>query len=418
MLIPHSQAPSRRRTLRFLSALGILALLAVPLRDSAAEAPLPSTRTASLNQSEYAISKFDLRDFFGRHGMPPVNAIEGDRYVARLKNDVKITYTLDARLQREMERYFRNMGVDHGALVAIEPATGRVLALVGYSRRGGDASRPLPLRASFPAASIFKLVTVSAALQETSITPGTQLRFRGSYHSMDRSVLVDSPRRDRNVLTVEEALAKSCNHCFGKLATRWVGARTLENYTDAYGFNTPFQFEVPMEMSRASIPRDPYELARTGAGFGDTYFSPLHAALLAATIANNGRMIEPTLVDHIQDANGRLLYRPQPRVLGTPITPEVAREINRMMVKTTEIGTCRRVFCDWSDRFPNLQVASKTGTLRGTDPPGNYFWFVGSAPVDSPRIAIAALVIAHDRFRIKGNDVAKKALQTYFSESR
>jgi cell division protein FtsI/penicillin-binding protein 2 len=252
-----------------------------------------------------------------------VNGIEGDRFVARLKNDVKITYALDARLQREMERYLRTMGVDYGALVAIEPSTGRVLALVGYSRRRNDPARPIPLRASFPAASIFKLVTVSAALQETSVTSDTPVRFRGGYHSMDRSVLLDNPRRDRNVLTVEEALAKSCNHCFGKLATRWVGARTLENYTDAFGFNTPFQFEVPLEVSRASIPRDPYELARTGAGFGDTYFSPLHAALMAATIANEGRMIEPYLVDRIEDG-AATLYRPQPRILGTPVTPEVA----------------------------------------------------------------------------------------------
>ena len=393
-------------------------MLAAPLRDSAAEAPVTGTRTASLHQPDYAISKFDLRDFFGRHGIPPVNAIEGDRYVARLKNDVKITYTLNANLQREMERYLRAMGVDYGALVAIEPSTGRVLALVGYSRRGNDPSRPLPLRASFPAASVFKLLTVSAALQEANITPETRVHFRGSYHSMDRSVLVDNPRRDRNVLTVEEALAKSCNHCFGKLATRWVGARTLENYTDAFGFNTPFQFEMPLEVSRASIPRDPYELARTGAGFGDTFFSPLHAALMAATIANEGRMIEPYVVDRIEDAGGQVLYRPQPRILGTPVTPEVAREINLMMVKTTEIGTCKRTFCDWSERFPMLQVAGKTGTLRGSDPPGNYFWFVGSAPVERPTIAIAALVIARDRFRIKGNDVAKRAFSTYFSEAR
>ena len=400
--------------------MGLIAIgvLAAPLGDGAAEAPVPGTRTASLGPSEYAISKLDLRDFFIRHGVPPVNAIEGDRFVARLRNDVKITYTLDANLQREMERYLRAMRVDYGAFVAIEPSTGRVLALVGYSRKHNDPARPIPLRASFPAASIFKLVTVSAALQESSVTSETRVHFRGGTHSMDRSVLVDSPRRDRNVLTVEEALAKSCNHCFGKLATRWVGARTLENYTDAYGFNTPFQFEIPLEVSRASIPRDPYELARTGAGFGDTYFSPLHAALLAATIANGGRMIEPTLVDRVEDGSGHLLYRPQPRLLGTPVTPEVAREINRMMVKTTEIGTSRRAFNGFSSRHPDLEVAGKTGTLRGTDPPGNYFWFVGSAPAERPTIAVAALVIAQDRFRVKGNDVAKRALQTYFSGGR
>ena len=377
---------------------------------------MASSRHAMLSPSSYAISKLDLRDFFQRKGVTPVNGIQDDHFVARLRDDVKITYTINPELQRDIYEYFRKKRVSYGAFVAIEPATGRVLALVSYSRNGTHRTRPVALRATFPAASIFKLITVAAALQENRITPDTTVRFRGGYHSMDRSVLSDNARRDVNHLTIEEALAKSCNHCFGKVATRWVGARTLENYTDAFGFNTPFQFELPLEMSRASIPRDPYELARTGAGFGDVYFSPLHAALVAATIANEGRMIEPYIVERIEDASGRILYRPQPRLIGNPVTPEVAREINRMMVKTTEIGTSRRSFNTFSNRYPDLDVAGKTGTLRGSDPPGNYFWFVGSAPVSRPSIAVAALVIAQDRWRVKGNDVARQALETYFDE--
>ena len=386
-----------------------------PFSGASAEAPSASVRRVSVQPSLYAITKSDLRDFFLHKSVPPVNAVQGDRYVALLKNDVKITYTIDIELQQSVERFFRASKVNYGAFVAVEPATGRILALVSYSRNGREEARPIALRASFPAASLFKLVTVSAALQENKITPQTTVRFRGGTWSMNRSVLLDNPRRDHNHLTIEEALAKSCNHCFGKVATRWVGARTLENYTDAYGFNAPFSFEVPVETSRATIPRDPYELARTGAGFGDVYFSPLHAALLAATIANHGRMMEPTIVEKIEDAQGNVLYLPERRVIGNPITAEVAQEINRMMVKTVEIGTSRRSFNDFVARFPDVQVAGKTGTLRGTDPPGNYFWFAGSAPVDHPRIAVAALVIAQDRWQVKGNQVAKRALEAYFS---
>jgi cell division protein FtsI/penicillin-binding protein 2 len=299
--------------------------------------------------------------------------------------------------------------------VAVEPATGRLLALVSHTRGGRDAARPVALRASFPAASIFKLVTVAAALQEEKVTPQTVVRFRGGYWTMNRSVLRDNSRRDRNRLTIEDALAVSCNHCFGKVATRWVGRSTLQSYSEAFGFNAPFEFELPVEESRASIPRDRYQLARTGAGFGKVYFSPLHAALVAAAIANDGRMMEPSIVEKIEDRNGRLLYRPERSIIATPVKPGVARQINRMMAKTIEKGTARRAFTGFSKRHPALEIAGKTGSLRGKDPPGHNYWFVGSAPVDRPAIAVAALVIPRSGVRVKGNQVARQAFDTYFS---
>ena len=362
-----------------------------------------------------AIDKADVRDFIKRMGPTPVNAVEGDRYVAVLKNDVKITYTFNRRLQRTMALYLeKHRSVQHAAFVAVEPATGRVLALVSYSRPKGERKRPAALRASFPAASIFKIVTVAAALQEKKITPETVIRFRGGYWAMNRSVLTDNPRRDRNHLTVERALAKSCNHCFGKIATRFVGTSKLKAYADAFAFNYPFEFELPVEMSRAQIPSDRYQLARTGAGFGKVYFSPLHAALLAATIANEGRMMEPTIIEKIEDGQGRLLYSPGRRVIARPLRPAVARQINQMMVKGVLEGTSRRAFKRFTASHPSLRVAGKTGSLRGTDPPGHNYWFIGSAPADNPTIAVAALVIPRSGRRFKGNQVARRAFEAYF----
>lgn len=379
-----------------------------------AQLPLGGLPAAS-SISAGAIDKADVREFLERMGPTPVNAVEGDRYVAVLKNDVKITYTFDRRLQRTMTLYLeKHRSVQHAAFVAIEPATGRVLALVSYSRPKSERKRPAALRASFPAASIFKIVTVAAALQEKKITPETVVRFRGGYWTMNRSVLTDNPRRDTNHLTVERALAKSCNHCFGKIATRFVGTSKLKAYADAFAFNHPFEFELPVEMSRAQIPRDRYQLARTGAGFGEVYFSPLHAALLAATIANGGRMMEPTIIEKIEDGQGRLLYRPGRRVIARPLSPAVARQINRMMVKGVLEGTSRRAFKRFTASHPNLRVAGKTGSLRGSDPPGHNYWFIGSAPADNPTIAVAALVIPRSGRRFKGNQVARRAFEAYF----
>jgi cell division protein FtsI/penicillin-binding protein 2 len=409
-------APCRRHLGRLLAAgVGVFALVVVSA-VAWGEARLPRKGLPEAQRiARGPLSKEDLREFFARKGLTPANYIEGDRLGALLKNDVKITYTIDLRLQRAMERYFQSRGVQYGAFVAVEPSTGRVLALVSHTRRRRDASRPAALRASFPAASIFKIVTVAAALQEEKVTPQTVVRFRGGYWTMNRSVLSDNPRRDRRRLTVEDALALSCNHCFGKVATRWVGTRALQSYARAFGFNAPFEFELPVEESRASIPSDRYQLARTGAGFGKVYFSPLHAALVAAALANDGRMMEPSVVEKIEDRNGRLLYLPERRVIATPVKPGVARQINRMMAKTIVKGTARRAFAGFSRSHPALEVAGKTGSLRGSDPPGYNYWFVGSAPIDRPTIAVAALVTSRAGVRVKGNHVARRAFDTYFS---
>ena len=381
-----------------------------------AQAKLPQRGLpAAKRLSTGPIGKADVRRFLERNGPTPVNAIEGDRYVAVLKNDVKITYTFDRKLQRTMGRYLeKHRSVQHAAFVAIEPSTGRVLALVSYSRPRSERDRPVALRASFPAASIFKIVTVAAALQEKKVSPGTVVRFRGGYWTMNRSVLTDNPRRDRNYLTVERALAKSCNHCFGKIATRFVGTEKLKTYADAFAFNYPFKFELPVEMSRAQIPSDRYQLARTGAGFGKIFFSPLHAALIAATIANEGRMMEPSIIEKIEDRKGRVLYAPRPRAIARPLEASVARQINRMMVKTVLEGTSRRAFKGFTASHPHLSVAGKTGSLKGTDPPGHNYWFIGSAPADNPTIAVSALVIPRSGRRFKGNQVARRAFEAYF----
>ncbi len=372
---------------------------------------LPPATRVSFN----TIDKADVRSFLERNGPTPVSAVEGNKFVALLKNDVKITYTLDKQLQRTMERYLRNnRSIQHAAFVAVEPATGRVLALVSYSRGQEGTVTPAALRGSFPAASIFKIVTVAAALQENKITPETVLRFRGGYWSMNQSVLYDNPQRDRNHLTVSKALAMSCNHCFGKVATRFVGTDTLQTYADAFAFNYPFQFDLPVEMSTASIPRDRYELARTGAGFGDVYFSPLHAALVAATVANNGRMMEPSIVEKIEDSEGRVLYMPDRRVIARPLRPDVAQEINRMMIKTVLEGTSRRAFSTFNASHPDLEVAGKTGSLTGKNPPGHNYWFIGSAPADNPTVAVSALVIPRSGHTFKGNQVARHFFEAYF----
>ncbi|HEY8428422.1 MAG TPA: penicillin-binding transpeptidase domain-containing protein, partial [Sandaracinaceae bacterium] len=161
------------------------------------------------------------------------------------------------------------------------------------------------------------------------------------------------------------------------------------------------------------VPEERLELARTAAGFWHVHLSPLHGALIAATIANEGRMPRATLVDRVLDPRGHVAYRARAEVFRHVIPASTARVVDRMMRETVTRGTARRYFFD--DRgnafLPGVEVAGKTGSLTGADPYRAYSWFVGFAPAGAPQIAVSALVVNEPRWRIKGAYVAREAMR-------
>ncbi|HZX41070.1 MAG TPA: penicillin-binding transpeptidase domain-containing protein, partial [Myxococcaceae bacterium] len=143
---------------------------------------------------------------------------------------------------------------------------------------------------------------------------------------------------------------------------------------------------------------EPLELARTGAGFGDVYLSPLHGALIASVAANHGLWHAPILFER------DLASAPDPeRVL----SEERARALTGMMEETVTHGTARRFF-----RLRELRGAvGKTGSLADRNPFRDYSWFVGFAPKDDPRIAVAAVVVNEPRWRIRAPWLAREAMR-------
>ncbi|MDC4224908.1 MAG: penicillin-binding transpeptidase domain-containing protein [Candidatus Manganitrophus sp.] len=142
--------------------------------------------------------------------LPSFDHIEQGKYASRFENGVTAVYTLDADLQKTMENYFKQYRVPYGVFVAMDPKTGKVLASVEYSYVDPKADR-LALRATYPAASIFKLVTASAALEENKARPDTEIAFHGGLYRLGPKNWVDNPKRDKQKISLAEALAKSCN---------------------------------------------------------------------------------------------------------------------------------------------------------------------------------------------------------------
>lgn len=330
-------------------------------------------------------------------------------------NGNRVVLTLDDRLQKAMFDLFRHYDPDYGVFAAMEPATGRVLALVGY-RRGGEADPWLPLKAIYPAASLFKVVTAAAAIEKGNVEPDDEISYRGGIYRITRRGLHVRDGRGVPAMTLEEAIARSANAVFGKVTVNSVGSEGLREYMERFGFGQPIPFALPVEPSRGEIPRDEFNLARTGAGFGEVYVSPLHMAMIMSAVGDNGAMPVPYLIDRVEDNDGDVLYEGSHAKWRDTVKPETAKALLDMMVKTIEMGTSRRTFGTPASTplLQDMTVAGKTGSLSGWTPRRHFEWFAGVAPVSEPKLAVVALVVNDGKWRIKGSYVGKEAFNCYF----
>ncbi|HTS79465.1 MAG TPA: penicillin-binding transpeptidase domain-containing protein [Myxococcaceae bacterium] len=303
--------------------------------------------------------------------------------------------TLLPPLQEGLTRTLAEYQTPWAAVVVLEPSTGRVLAMVEHSE-AVPGLRGLPVKAVFPAASIFKLVTASALLDE-GVGPDDESCYHGGKRRVSESLLADSSR-DHQCLSLSEALGRSANVVFAKLTHRYLDADKLRAAAELFRFNRPIPFAIPTEPSLAAVPDEPLELARTGAGFGDVFLSPLHGALIASVAANGGLWRAPILFER------DLATSPEPERI---LPEERAATLTAMMQETVTHGTARKFF-----RLRELRGAvGKTGSLADRNPFRDYSWFVGFAPRENPRVAVAAVVVNEPRWRIRAPWLAREAMR-------
>ncbi|MFB1484126.1 penicillin-binding transpeptidase domain-containing protein [Corallococcus sp. RDP092CA] len=325
--------------------------------------------------------------------------LEGNKLVVKGgKSAPDQVLTIDPGLQASLTKIMQNYQVPYGAAVVLEPSTGRVLAMAEHSEAKPEL-RGLPIRAVYPAASIFKIVTGSALL-EAGVSPDTEACFHGGKRRLSERQLEDT-ERDGACYSLALAMGKSANVIFAKMTSKHLTADALKRMAARLRFNREIPFAQPLDVSLAYIPEDGFALANTGAGFGDVYLSPLHGALLAAVAANEGRWVDPVLVEPEP-----FMPLPEPEPV---LTPTAAHELTRMLEETVTHGTARGVFRERG--FQVKDAVGKTGTLADREPFRDYSWFVGFAPKDNPRVAVAALIVNDPKWRIRGSYLGREALR-------
>ena len=352
----------------------------------------------------------------GQHKLtkiPTFNKVLQGRFVtASPRGDALYVLTPLLELQGYLEELVAEVKAPHIAMVALQPHSGRILALAGKSK---TISGHVATHADFPAASLFKIITAAAALYDSKITPNSIIRFRGGNYTLNKYNYRPSTTHDKRTMTVAKAMGKSCNPVFGRLA---LGLRTpalLRDLALLFRFGLDLYSDFPLPRSRVYIPSDSYELARTGAGFGKVTISAVHAAAIMATLGNQGKFPTPHLIHQVisTKTSARHLTAPPPKPI---IEPSVAQQLLTMMESTITEGTAKPAFIGkHGKRLLPFRVAGKTGTLRGKDPKGLTKWFIAAAPLPNPRIAVAIVVVNPRYLRDRPTFLGKQVLQRFLS---
>ncbi len=308
-------------------------------------------------------------------------------------------------LSSHMDRFFASNTLLYGSFVAIDARTGALLSYSEYSSKGARVKSP-GVYTGFPAASVFKIVSTAALLQGGHVEPSVRVCYTGGAHGLSSSNLVDR-RNERSCKTLTQAFAASTNAVFGKLAVKYLTADSLVDMARRFGFGKTIQVGAKSSISKILRPEGRLSLARMAAGFSGSLMSPLHGAVIAAIIANDGKW--PSEVSVGGSGGGMSME---------VISRSTALEIGRMMTRVVEQGTGTRHLAGLRTLSGHIP-AIKTGSLTSRDGTGIWNnWVVGFYPADAPEIAFAAHVGHRGGGALKAGQIARYALETWIRLER
>nr|WP_221634458.1 penicillin-binding protein 2 [Nocardioides luti] len=326
-----------------------------------------------------------------------------------------------------------------GSVVALEPRTGKILAMVSlptydpnklashdlssvsssYEALSQDPSEPLLNRAiqtRLPPGSTFKIVTAAAAIESGNYDASSQVPGGAEYTPPQTDNVIDNEGRDCGTgrIPFAQALENSCNTTFAALANE-VGAEKMAEQAEAFGFNSHYLDDLGPQ-AESAFPTDPNLspafVAQTGIGQYEVAATPLQMAMVAAGIANGGTVMKPYLVDEVQSPELDVLKKTEPSELSQAVSASTASELTKLMVSTVDDGTANPA------AIPGVEVAGKTGTAQsGQDNVPPYAWFVSFAPADDPQVAVAVMIqkagIPRDEIAggVYGGPIAKAVME-------
>jgi cell division protein FtsI/penicillin-binding protein 2 len=330
-----------------------------------------------------------------------------------------VHYSLDSALQKCGETLFRQYHPKYGAYIAMEPATGRVVSMFSYTREGEDSiGERLYCRSIFPAASVFKTVTAAGAIEKGHVSPESTFSLAGRRYTLYKFQLKPELASYQDI-TLADAYCMSINPVFGRIGLYVLGREGLAEYMRKFGFNRAVPFDLDNENPTAdeNLKDSLLVIAEAASGFNTvTRISPLFGALIASSVAENGVMPTPSLVDSIC-LDSCAVYRGVHEPLRNPIKESTAAALKEMMMRVAQKGTARHSFryARNSKCFNDVEYGGKTGSVD-EDTLGKIDWFVGFALHKSDpkqRLAVGVVTVHDEYWTVHSSYIAEELFKTF-----
>lgn len=330
-----------------------------------------------------------------------------DLFIGSQPRGGNVSLTINPKVQEACVQALRGKT---GAAVALNPSTGEILgmysapsfdpnALSGtdskqvmstYEALRQDPGKPLMNRAIsqlYPPGSVFKIVTAAALLSSGQIQADTVVDAPTTLPLPNTNVTLSNygglPCGNGKV-PFSYAFAQSCNTPFAQLGMN-LGGKALQDQSKSFGFAAQPQIPLRGVASQFPLPEAPSFLANASIGQQSVRVTPLQMAMVAGAVANRGVVMKPYLINQELSSDFQVVQQHTPQELSRAITPEVAGTLNTLMQEVVKTGSGQAA------AIPGINVAGKTGTAQ-TDKKGQDLWFVGFAPAEAPRIAVAVVV--------------------------
>jgi peptidoglycan glycosyltransferase len=332
-----------------------------------------------------------------------------DMVTGKAPSGASLELTINPKAQLAADKA---LGGQRGAVVALDPSTGAILAMVSHpqydpatlsshnlgkvsaawTKLNSSSGRPADNRAIasnlYPPGSTFKLVTAAAALSSGKFTEESQLPGPASLDlpltATDLPTDDHQPCGPGGKTTLTHALEISCNSAFGSLGLQ-LGGDALREQAAKFGFGDSIR--VPMRVSPSIVPPlNAPQSAQAAIGQYEVRVTPLQVAMVSAAIANQGKVMNPYLVKDTRSSNLDVIDQTQPVELSEAVTPDVAAALTRMMVTVVKSGT------GTASQIPGITVAGKTGTAQNVKGGNPHAWFTAFAPANDPKVAVAVVV--------------------------
>ncbi len=333
-----------------------------------------------------------------------------------------VVATLDTKLQ---EIAYDALGNQKGAIVVMEPSSGKILAMVSKpdydpneinsnweklveDKENNSALINRATQGLYPPGSIFKILTVLEYMRENP--DYNDYKYNCTGEDVFNSVKIHCYNNESHgTVDIKKSFSESCNTSFANMGTK-INMKSFRELCDSFLFNSNLPTNLPYNPSSFTISgsSNVNEMPQTVIGQGKTQITPLHAALITSTVANGGVMMKPYVVDHVENVNGTVVKKYMPEIYKTLMTPEEAQILTSFMEETVKTGTADAL------SGKKYTSAGKTGSAEHQDGKRPHSWYVGFAPAEKPEIVVSIIVESAGTGSAYAVPIASKIFDAYF----